>query len=355
LCLALDRCTVSIMVVDECNRVIYVNEAAESLLSRYEAQIRADVPEFDARYVVGTDVQLLAGVEVGSFTGLGTRVEHCRLGSVELRVSIQPMVDPQGRHWGAVLEWSDRVPEVSPAGAIHSAEQLSGVGTTASRHMDESLRRMTRLTEEMARKAGRYAQHADQASRVVALARQQVVKQGRIAQEVTASTARWFRQVGDVSRAIGDIIKVVEETASRSRLLLTDTAVAEKSSAAQKDRRITVAEEMLSLATLSVNAAQVAQQLIAGLVRRAADGSELVTRNGGGLGAIFDSLDEASAIVIEVAAVAHEQSQEVLEVSRKIAELGRPKEQSPTRPHNAAAAGDSVVPFKRRVRHEPPT
>jgi methyl-accepting chemotaxis protein len=353
-CLALDCCTVSVMVVDEGNRVIYVNEAAENLFSRYEAQIRAAVPTFDARSIVGTDVQVLAGVEPASFAGLdGVREQDCKLGSTELRVSINPMVDAQGQPCGAVLEWSDRILEVSKAGGTHPAQQSDGA-TTTLQHVDESLRKMTGLIEEMARKAGRYAQHADQASGAVVLTRQRIMKQSRVAEEVTASTARWLRQIADVSRAIGDIVRVIEETVSRSRLLLTGTTTVRNSVAAQKDRWIPVAEEIVALTTLSVHATQVAKQLIDALVQRAADGAALVTRNGEGLSDIFDSLDEAAVLVTEVAAVAHEHSQEILEVSTKVAALCQPKKQIPGTAHNCAAERNTVVPFKRRIRIQPP-
>ena len=354
-CLALERCTIGVMVVDERNRVIYVNDAAEQLFCRHEAQIRATVADFDARNIVGTDVQPLAGIDPGSCAGhASTRVEDRQLGCARLQVSISPMVDTQGRHWGAVLEWNDRTVEVSPAGVVHSPEQQPGGDTTGLRQMDQLLRQMTGVMEEMARKANRYAQHADQASGAVIQAQQRVMRQGRIAEEVTASTARWFRQVGDVSREIGDILRMIEETTARGRLLLTDTTTARKLADTQNERRIPVAEEMLSLATLSVNAAQVAKQLIDGLARRATDSSELVTRNASGFGTLFDSLDEAGALVTEVAAVAHEHSQEVLEVSRKIAALCHPKEPLTRTLHNPVAGGNSVLPFKQRVPGKPP-
>jgi methyl-accepting chemotaxis protein len=103
-----------------------------------------------------------------------------------------------------------------------------------------------------------------------------------------------------------------------------------------------------------VHATQVAKQLIDALVERAAFGAELVTRNAEGLGDMFDSLDEAAVLVTEVAAVAHEHSQEILEMSDKVAALCQPKKQVSSTAQSCAAERGTVVPFKRRIRGQPP-
>ena len=272
---AFDSCAVSIMVADEHACLIFLNQAAEALLARYEAQIREVIPCFDARSSRGTDVRVLLGLESDSLTQLvGAHVVHRALGAARFRVAVSPVLDKGGQPRGTVLEWSD------PTEA-------------------DCLRQTTLLMEQMSCKVRHYVRNAHRAELAMVLACDRVMSQGRIIEEVVAGATRSFYQVGYVLRDIDNIVAVLDKVASRSRLLALTTAV-EATRAGEEDQQLeAVATEIAALGALSANGALLAKQLVDRLTHTGQNTSDSMLRYQSAWQEIVDSVEAVRSILAD--------------------------------------------------------
>ena len=296
-----DSSVAGIMVADEQARLLYVNQEAEALLACHEAQIREVIPRFDARSSRGMNVQSLLGLQPDTLTQLtSARVVHRALGATLFRVAVSPVLDTAEQPRGIVLEWSDPAEE-------------------------DYLRYTTLLTEQMSRELRQHVRNTHRAELAMVLAREQVMSQGRIIEDVVAVATRSFCQVGYVLRDIGNIVAVLDKVAASSKLLALSTA-AEATHAGEENRQlVAAATDIAALGALSANTALLAKQLVDGLMCTAQDASDSMLRYQRAWGEIVASVEAVSSILADQVAGAGEQSADVREVRRTLAER-RPRD-----------------------------
>ena len=114
---ALNRLDANVMVANNDLEIIFVNPAAEKMLGRAQADLRRDLPAFDADKVLGSSLDSLTRDpaklrgEVERLTDIVTREEV--IGGRSMKAIMSPMKDDSGRRLGTVLEWFDRTQEVA--------------------------------------------------------------------------------------------------------------------------------------------------------------------------------------------------------------------------------------------------
>ena len=115
--IALDNVSTGVMIADAGRNIIYANHSVKRILKGAEADIRQQLPNFDADHMVGVNIdsfhknpahqaKLLAEMTT-------TYVANLEIGSRQLRVSASPVINDQGERLGAVAEWLDRTAEVA--------------------------------------------------------------------------------------------------------------------------------------------------------------------------------------------------------------------------------------------------
>ncbi|MDD3481901.1 Cache 3/Cache 2 fusion domain-containing protein [Azovibrio restrictus] len=129
--IALDSVSTGVMIADQQRRIIYTNASVERLLKNAEADIRQEIPDFDADHLLGASMdsfhkrpehqaRLLAGLQ-------STHTAQIEIGGRTLVVSANPVVNAQGERLGAVAEWQDRTLEVGMEreiqGIVYAAAQ----------------------------------------------------------------------------------------------------------------------------------------------------------------------------------------------------------------------------------------
>jgi methyl-accepting chemotaxis protein len=114
---ALDASSVNVVVADEQFNVIYVNPAAQKLMSAAQADFRQSQPRFDAARLVGSPIDVfyadgarqrnvLAGLKQSAATQfvVGSRTFH---------TIASPIINSAGERLGTVVEWLERTQEVA--------------------------------------------------------------------------------------------------------------------------------------------------------------------------------------------------------------------------------------------------
>ncbi|MEI8171079.1 MAG: methyl-accepting chemotaxis protein [Rhodoferax sp.] len=126
---ALDKCTTNVMIADVNLDIIYMNETVTAMMQRNEADLRKSLPHFNARQLMGQNIDVFhknPAHQRGLLGGLkSTYKTQIQIGSLHFSLIANPIVDSHGTHLGSVVEWSDRTAEVrvekEVAGIVESA------------------------------------------------------------------------------------------------------------------------------------------------------------------------------------------------------------------------------------------
>jgi methyl-accepting chemotaxis protein len=113
----LDVVATNVMVADADLNVVYVNESIKAMLATAEADIKKDVPAFEARTVVGTNIDRFhknPAYQRGLLARLQT-AHNARLvlGGRTFSLLLNPINDEAGTRVGYVVEWKDMTAELA--------------------------------------------------------------------------------------------------------------------------------------------------------------------------------------------------------------------------------------------------
>ncbi len=114
---ALDNVSSSVMLADPDRNIIYMNKTAENLFVNAEKDIQKDLPNFDARNLLNTNVDgfhknpehQMRMIENLS----GTHQAEFKIGGRTMKFVANPVVSDEGERLGTAVEWTDRTEEVA--------------------------------------------------------------------------------------------------------------------------------------------------------------------------------------------------------------------------------------------------
>jgi methyl-accepting chemotaxis protein len=403
---ALTSASASIMLADENLRIVYANASASRLFQYLEADLRKDLPHFQADKVVGSDIgvfhrnpaqerQVLIDMKEPMTTDV-------RLGGHALRVVTTPVIDADGRRSGTTVEWFDRTPEVraeeevnaivkgalegelerriaiegksgfllvlahgvnqmvdNMVKVIRDVQEAAGeVGRAASEISDGNLGLSERTQEqssaleataasmeEMTSTVKQNADNASQANQLAVAARNQAEKGGVIVGKAVDAMS----EMNVAAQRIADIIGTIDEIAFQTNLLALNAAVEAARAGEQGRGFAVVAAEVRSLASRSALAAKEIKGLIHDCVRKVGDSSTLVTQSGTTLNDILVSVKKVADIVGEIAAASREQSAGIEQVNEAVMQMDGMTQQNAALIEEASAASGAMAEQANRL------
>jgi methyl-accepting chemotaxis protein len=114
---ALDASSVNVVVCDEQHQVIYLNPAAQRLMTATQADFRRVQPRFDADRLVGSSLDVFFQDGAGQRDAIASArhaiTQQFTVGARTLVSTASPIVDGAGVRIGSVIEWLDRTQEVA--------------------------------------------------------------------------------------------------------------------------------------------------------------------------------------------------------------------------------------------------
>lgn len=183
--IALDNVSTGAMIVDNTRTIVYANKAVCRMLERAEGAIRTQIPDFDAKNLLGRNIdsfhknpahqaRLLAELTQPYSSSL-------MIGGRSMTVTANPVINDHGERMGAVAEWVDRTAEVQIEREVESLILAAGAGDFDARL-------------DLAGKEGFY--------RTISTALNQL----------SSTVASGLNAVGDVLRAVteGDLTRTVD-------------------------------------------------------------------------------------------------------------------------------------------------
>ena len=114
---ALDCVSGNVMIGNNDLDIVYMNDAVRNLFKGAEADIRKDLPNFDASQLLGTCIDMFHKNPAHQRGLLGTlkstHTAELKIGGRTMRVVANPVFDESGERLGTVVEWSDRTQELA--------------------------------------------------------------------------------------------------------------------------------------------------------------------------------------------------------------------------------------------------
>ena len=114
---ALDNVSTNVMIADNDRNIVYLNHSLHEMLASVESDLRKDLPQFDVRKVLGTNIDSFhkhPEHQIRVIDALrDTFTTQIKVGGRTMSLTLNPIHDNQGQRAGTVVEWLDRTAEVA--------------------------------------------------------------------------------------------------------------------------------------------------------------------------------------------------------------------------------------------------
>ncbi|OMH33574.1 methyl-accepting chemotaxis protein [Motiliproteus sp. MSK22-1] len=129
---ALDNVSSNVMMADTSGRIIYMNKAVMGMMTRVEENIRADLPEFEAGKLLGSNIdQFHKNPEYQRelLKELSTSYEgKISIGGSHFSLTASPVVDGNGNRLGTAVEWQDITEQLDAERQVEALIKKAVVG-----------------------------------------------------------------------------------------------------------------------------------------------------------------------------------------------------------------------------------
>lgn len=134
---ALDNCTTNMMVSDADYNIVYVNETMKEMLHSTESSMKQDLPNFDARSIIGTNIDTFhknPAHQRGMLDRLTSAFNaNITIGGRFYNLIASPVTDDEGTRIGTVVEWADVTAERNIENEIDTVVSAAVAGDFSSK------------------------------------------------------------------------------------------------------------------------------------------------------------------------------------------------------------------------------
>ena len=396
---ALDGVTTNVMIGDNDLNIVYMNDSVSKLFHSAEADIRKDMPNFDAGSLLGTCIDLFHKNPAHQRSMLAnlsaTHTAELKIGGRTMRVIASPVFSDEGDRLGTVVEWADRTEELAIerevqhvvdsavagdltsrismddkegfferlSGAINKlvdvqmdvvrkikvaatsvkggADEISQGNTDLSQRTEEqasSLEETAASMEEMTSTVKQNADNAGEANQLAMAARDQAEKGGAVVRQAVEAMG----EINTSSKKMSEITGVINDIAFQTNLLALNASVEAARAGDQGRGFAVVASEVRNLAGRSATAAKEIKGLIEDSADKVNEGSRLVNDSGDTLDEIVNGVKKVSDIVGEIAAASSEQATGIEQVNSAVVQMDELTQQNAALVEQAAAASEAL-------------
>jgi methyl-accepting chemotaxis protein len=223
----------------------------------------------------------------------------------------------------------------SAAGQVSQSSQSMAEGAS---EQASSLEETSASLEEMTSMTKQNAENANQASKLMALAKETVDDMARATDEMSKAIS----EIKSSSDETAKIIKTIDEIAFQTNLLALNAAVeAARAGDAGKGFAV-VAEEVRNLAQRSAEAARNTAEMIAGSVKNADNGVQVTDRVSEALKQTVTNSEKVAQLVAEIAAASNEQAQGIEQINTAVAQMDQVTQSNAANSEESASASEEL-------------
>ncbi|MDO9226765.1 MAG: methyl-accepting chemotaxis protein [Pseudomonadota bacterium] len=313
--IALDNVSSGVMMADTERRIVYANKAVLSLFKNAEADIRRQLPHFDADKLLGSNIDAFhknPGHQAGLLANLnGTYRSALNIGVRSMTVVANPVINDQGERLGAVVEWSDRTTEVAVEQEIASLVNAAAAGDFSRRlkaegkegfflQLAEGINRLVETSEHGMNDVARVLKalaSGDLSERIDADYQGLI---GQLKDDANSTTANLAEIVSQIREATDSINTAAREIASGN----ADLSGRTESQASSLEETASSMEEITSTVRQNADNARQANQLARGASDIAVKGGSVVGAVVQTMGSIADSSKKIADIISVIDGIA---------------------------------------------------
>lgn len=286
---ALDNVSTNVMLADNDRNIVYVNKSVADMLARAEADIRKSLPNFDARRLVGSNIDGFhrnPSHQQGLLANLRTTHQtQIVIGGRTFGLIANPVLNEQGERLGSVVEWADRTLEVAieqevtslVAAAVNGdfSRRLDLAGKEGfHRQLSEGINQLMEVSVngmgEVVRVLGALAQ-GDLTERIDADFQGMF---GQMKEDANQTSLRLKEIIGQIREAVGAIDTAAKEIAIGN----TDLSQRTEEQAANLEETASSMEQLTSTVRQNADNARQANQLAIRASETAVRGGEVVAK-----------------------------------------------------------------------------
>jgi len=306
--IALDNVNANVMMADNERRIIYVNKAVEAMFRNAQADIRKQLPHFDADKLLDTSIDsyhTAPAHQAGLLANLtGVHKGTLLIGGRTMTVVANPVIDGHGQRLGSVVQWGDRTDEAAAEQEIANLVEAASFGDFSQRLskagkegfllqlsdginklLDTSERGMNDVARMLkALAAGDLTQHIDTDYQGLI---------GQLKDDANATSTRLQEIVSQIREATDSINTAAREIASGN----ADLSARTESQASSLEETAANMEEFTSTVRQNADNARQANQLARGASDIAVKGGDVVSQVVRTMGAIAGSSKKIADII----------------------------------------------------------
>ncbi len=306
--IALDNVSTGVMIANSERAIIYANHSVKRILKGAEAEIKKQLPNFDAEHMVGVNIDTFhknpahQAKLLAEFTN--TYTANLEIGSRHLRVTASPVINERGDRLGAVAEWLDRTSEVQVEQEVANIIAAAGRGEFDTRlSTDNKEGFFKQLAEGLNQLSGVVSTGLNDVAQVL-----QRVAQGDLTQTVEADYQGLFGQLKDDTNTtierLREVVGRIKDATEAINVAAKEIAAGNQDLSSRTEEQASSLEETAASmeqlnATVKQNAenARQANELTKSSNDVAVKGGEMVKRVVDTMGAIQDSSKKIADII----------------------------------------------------------
>ncbi|MDX9707683.1 MAG: methyl-accepting chemotaxis protein, partial [Azospira sp.] len=306
--IGLDNVATSVMIADHTHRIIYMNDAVRKMFESAEADIRRDLPHFDAAALPGGSLGVFAREALFRPESLdalsGNHRATVLLGGRTFALSVTPVANARGERLGTAVEWQDRTEEVAVENEVADLVAAAANGDFTQRAVVEGRQGFfLRLAQDLNRLLETAQRGLDDVVEVLS-----AMADGDLTKSITAEYAGTFGQLKDDANAtVGNLQRIVlsiKEATDAINMAAQEIAQGNQDLSSRTEEQASSLEETASsmeelTGTVKQNAdnARQANELASGAQRVAEKGGAVVAQVVETMGAIHQSSSKISDII----------------------------------------------------------
>ncbi|MCO7486964.1 methyl-accepting chemotaxis protein [Stenotrophomonas maltophilia] len=284
---ALDEVTTSVMIADADLNIIYANQPLMEMLGKAEQNMRRDLPQFDMRTLIGSNIDIFHKHPPHQRRLLGelhgTHRAQITVGGHVMRQIINPVNDADGKRVGYVVEWADRTMEVQVENEVSDLIAAASSGDLSGRiPLEGKSGFLLQLSEQLNGLLAAIGSSVEQVSVVL-----RALSQGDLTVQMEGDYRGTFADMRDDTNAtviqLTGIIDRIQTAASSINLAASEIATGNndlsrrtEQQAANLEETAASMEELTSTVRQNAEHARQANQLAQGAATVASQGGDVV-------------------------------------------------------------------------------
>lgn len=284
---ALNNASTGIMIADNDCNIIYMNKSVLAMLKNAEADIKKDLPNFNADNLLGTNID-----------GFHKKPEHQRqmlktftttyktslkIGGRTFRLSANPVFNEAGQRLGASMEWIDATEEVKIEDEVKSIVQAAVAGNLSQRirledkvgfmkALGEGINELTAGTEGVITEAVQVIESVSQGDLTLLIQREYQGMFQRLKEATNSTVDKLASTINEVRSAANSLSSASEEISATAQSLSQGAS----EQAASVEETSASIEQMSASVSQNAENAKVTDGMASKAAKEASEGGEAV-------------------------------------------------------------------------------